>query len=53
MSALDRFILTLTCICAILASYNAGEAHRHAHELACYVQDPDLCAYHQSESRHE
>lgn len=28
------------------AAYNAKEAHRHTHELACHLQADDLCRYH-------
>lgn len=27
------------------AYYNAREAHRHTHELACHVDHPTLCKY--------
>lgn len=29
------------------AYYNAREAHRHAHELACHVGAAELCAFHE------
>lgn len=33
------------------ASYNAMEAHRHAHELACHVGAVELCEYHEGEKK--
>lgn len=31
------------------AAYNAAEAHRHTHELACHVQAEGLCRFHRGE----
>ncbi|CAB5220188.1 hypothetical protein UFOVP233_1, partial [uncultured Caudovirales phage] len=40
------FVLLLIWATAKSAEYNASEAHKHAHELACYVGDIELCKYH-------
>jgi hypothetical protein len=34
-------------VLAFLAYQNAGEAHRHTHELACHVGAAELCEYHE------
>jgi len=43
------FMLGANITAALSASRNAREAHVHAHELACYVQDGDLCKFHEVE----
>ena len=40
-----KFILVMTMIAASTASYNAREAHMHAHELACVLKHESLCEY--------
>ena len=34
---------------AYIANKNAVEAHRHAHELGCYVGADDLCLYYEAQ----
>ena len=49
MSFKDKFIImSLIAIHLFVwsASYNAREAHKHTHELACHVGASDLCDYH-------
>ena len=41
------FLLVWCVILAFLAHQNAGEAHRHTHELACHVGAAELCEYHE------
>jgi len=50
MNFLDRFIGVLAAVFAYAAYQNAGEAHRHTHELACHVGATELCDYHEAES---
>lgn len=40
-----RPLIELTIIIGLLMAlhYNAREAHRHTHELACLVDHPTLC----------
>lgn len=47
MTFLDRFICALAAVFAYMAHQNAGEAHRHTHELACHVGAVELCEYHE------
>lgn len=41
----DTAILIGILLLAIGAAYNAQEAHRHTHELACKVEHSDLCYF--------
>jgi hypothetical protein len=43
------FLLGANFSVALSAAQNAREAHAHAHELACHVQDDDLCKFHEVE----
>jgi len=45
------FLLGANFIVALSAARNAKEAHAHAHELTCYVQDDDLCKFHEVEGQ--
>lgn len=40
-----KFVLWITLLSAITASYNAREAHEHVHELACALNHESLCEY--------
>ena len=39
------FLITL----GWMTHYNAREAHRHTHELACHVGADELCSWHHKE----
>ena len=45
------FVLLLIWATVKSAEYNAREAHRHAHELACHVGAVELCKYHTGEKK--
>ncbi len=41
----EKLMLVLIAAIAWSSSYNAREAHNHAHEIACHVGADDLCEY--------
>jgi len=51
MTNSDRFMLFAALGAILMMTYiankNAVEAHRHAHELGCYVGADDLCLFHE------
>jgi hypothetical protein len=47
----DLFFKIYVIVLLAFTYYNATEAHRHTHELACYVQAADLCEFHGHEGR--
>jgi len=47
MTLFDRLLLVLGVLCSYAAHLDAKEAHRHTHELACYVGAEELCQFHE------
>jgi len=49
-----QFTLVFLCLAVTIynvraARYEAQEAHRHTHEIACYVGAESLCSYHKDQ----